>query len=216
MTRRHRLPKRQAPKTLPSLPAAEGRRGLGRWGGRNFGPWTNGYGTICAAFVISFISAQFPRRMAFLAALVALSCGQAAPVPATPVGVGPQPTATYPGGSRPGSLAVGPVSPETGKQLFVTKGCVACHTVSAVPGAVGETGPRLDGVGDPSKRPRIADGRGQPCPGCPSSAGIENSAQEIKRWISNPPAVKPGTAMPNLNLATREVDSLVAFLQTLK
>ena len=149
--------------------------------------------------------------------LIFFACAQPASlVPATPAGGGPLPTATYPGGARPGSLASGPVSPETGKQLFLAKGCVACHTVSGVPGAVGEVGPKLDGVGDASRRQRIADGRGLPCSGCPQSAGLENSVDSMKRWLANPPAVKPGTAMPNLSLAPREVDSLVAFLQTLK
>lgn len=148
----------------------------------------------------SFIS----PRLALLLALVAVACAGPAPIPATPVGVGPQPTATYPGGARPGSLAAGPVSPETGKQLFATKGCVACHKVESVPGAIGEVGPALDGVGDAGKRPKIADGR------------LDNNPESMKRWIMNPPALKPGTQMPNLNLASREADSLVAFLQTLK
>jgi cytochrome c2 len=113
-------------------------------------------------------------------------------------------TATYPGGARPGSLAAGPVSPETGKQLMVSKGCVACHKAPDVPGAVGEVGPDLTGVGDTSKRPQIAGGT------------LTNSPENMKRWLANPPAVKPGTQMPNLNLTPREMDSLVAFLQTLK
>lgn len=151
--------------------------------------------------MISFINARVP----FLIALVAAACAAPAPVPATPVGVGAlQPTATYPGGARPGALAAGPVSPETGKQLFATRGCVACHIVRSVPGAVGEVGPALDGVGDSANRPKIAGGV------------LDNSPENMKRWIMNPPALKPGTQMPNLNLASREADSLVAFLQTLK
>ena len=148
----------------------------------------------------SFIS----PRILLLLALVAAACAAPGPIPATPVGVGPQATATYPGGARPGSLAAGPVSPETGKLLFSTKGCVACHVVREVPGAIGNVGPALDGVGDASKRPKIADGV------------LDNTPENMKRWIMNPPAIKPGTQMANLNLASREADSLVAFLQTLK
>ena len=168
-------------------------------------------------FVISVISAT-RRPLLFLTglALVGVACAQPAPVPATPVGTGPQPTATYPGGARPGSLSAGPVSPETGRTLFTSKGCVACHAVASVQGAVGEVGPRLDGVGDPSRRPKIATGQSQPCQGCTVSAGLENSPDGLKRWLQNPPAVKPGTQMPNLSLSGREIDSLIAFLQTLK
>ena len=146
------------------------------------------------------------RNPVLLAALslVTFACAQPGIVPATPVGGGPMATATYPGGARPGSLAAGPVSPETGKQLFVAKGCVACHKVADVPGAVGEVGPALDGVGDTSKRPQIAGGV------------LTNSPENMKRWLANPPAIKPGTQMANLSLAPREIDSLVAFLQTLK
>ena len=153
-----------------------------------------------SGLVNSFISTRLP----LLVALVAVACASPAPVPATPVGVGAQATATYPGGARPGNLAAGPVSPETGKALFTAKGCVACHKVTGVPGAVGEVGPALDGVADVAKRPKIADGR------------LDNSPENMKRWVVNPPAIKPGTQMPNLNLASREADSLVAFLQTLK
>ena len=96
------------------------------------------------------------------------------------------------------------MSPETGRQLFSTRGCVACHVVSEVPGAIGTVGPALDGVADASKRPKIADGR------------LDNNPENMKRWLMNPPAIKPGTQMPNLNLPSREADSLVAFLQTLK
>ncbi len=171
-------------------------------------------------FVISVISAvRKPLLLLILSlATVGLACAQPAPVPATPVGIGggPIPTATYPGGARPGSLAVGPVSPETGKQLFSTKTCVACHTVASVPGAVGEVGPKLDGIGDTSKHPKIATGQDQPCQGCAVTAGIDNNPDGLKRWLSNPPGVKPGTQMPNLSLSAREIDSLILFLQTLK
>ena len=34
--------------------------------------------------------------------------------------------------------------------------------------------------------------------------------------LQNPPAVKPDTQMPNLGLNASEIDSLVAYLQTLK
>ena len=73
-------------------------------------------------------------------------------------------------------------------QFFQTV-CVACH---AVGGSGGVVGPALDGVGS-----RL-------------------SAAELDRWLADPPAVKPGTAMPNLNLPEATRAELVAWLVTLQ
>ena len=43
-----------------------------------------------------------------------------------------------------------------GKQLFQSKGCIACHVAQGVPGATGTIGPNLNGIGDPAKRPALA------------------------------------------------------------
>lgn len=136
-------------------------------------------------------------------ALLSAACTQNAPVPATPVGGGPVANATLPAGVG-GATGGGPATPERGKALVTEKGCVACHIIKDVPGAVGTIGPALDGVGDPAKRAKIADNR------------MDNTPANMRRWLQNPPAIKPGTQMPNLGLAAGELDSLVAFLSTLK
>jgi len=89
---------------------------------------------------------------------------------------------------------------QKGRALFVSKGCVACHTVEGVPGATGKVGPELTTI---ASRPQIA-------------GVVENTPDNLKRWLKNPPGLKPGTAMPNLGLTDEEVDNLVAFLLTLK
>jgi len=63
--------------------------------------------------------------------------------------------------------------------------CAACHSYA---GAGGNVGPALDGVGD-----RYAEA-------------------DLRKWLSDPQAVKPGTAMPNLNLSETQLDELTAFL----
>lgn len=137
-----------------------------------------------------------------------MACGQSAPTPAPPAGGGAAATATRPagssGGQTPGGSSGGAASADRGKALITEKGCIACHVVKSVPGAVGTIGPELDGVGDTAKRPKIVVNT------------LDNNADNLKKWLSNPPAVRPGTAMPNLSLNQTEVDSLVAFLQTLK
>ena len=69
---------------------------------------------------------------------------------------------------------------------------------------MGTIGPALSDIGDAGKHPKIAGGN------------LDNNVDNLKKWLKDPPAVKPGTVMPNLNLSQSEIDSLVAFLQTLK
>jgi cytochrome c oxidase subunit 2 len=50
----------------------------------------------------------------------------------------------------------------------------------------------------------------------PQIAGvIENNEDNLRAWLEDPPAVKPGTAMPNLGLTPQQIDALVAYLYTL-
>lgn len=67
--------------------------------------------------------------------------------------------------------------------------CVACHAVS---GSGGGIGPALDGV---SRR---------------------FTPDQLDAWLADPQAVKPGTAMPNLNLAAAQRQELVSWLMTLQ
>ncbi len=103
-------------------------------------------------------------------------------------------------GARPAaavSVAGGPASAEA---LFVNKGCVSCHVVAGVQGAVGTIGPDLNGL---AGREQIA-------------GVLSLSHDNLRLWLKNPPEVKPGTAMPNLNLSDEEIDVLSDFLMTLK
>jgi cytochrome c oxidase subunit 2 len=87
-----------------------------------------------------------------------------------------------------------------GQQLFVTKGCIGCHTIGGMQQAVGLTGPNLTHV---AGRPYIAGGI------------LSNTTYNLGRWLADPPGIKAGSIMPNLGLAPDEVEKLIAFLQTL-
>lgn len=87
-----------------------------------------------------------------------------------------------------------------GKQLIVSKGCSACHTVPGVPEAKGTIGPNLGGF---AGRPQIA-------------GTLTNTAENRQKWLKNPSAVKSGTMMPSANLSDKEISDLSAFLNTLK
>ncbi len=106
-----------------------------------------------------------------------------------------------PGGG--GGAALTPGSPEAmGAQIIATKPCTGCHTIPGVPGATGTVGPNLAGV---ASRAKIAGG------------AVNNSgAADLRKWIMDPAADKPGTAMPKVPLTDDELDNIVAFLETLK
>ncbi len=121
----------------------------------------------------------------------------------------PQPTtgvvaSVVPSTAPPAAAPAPPAgaAPAEGAALIQQKGCGTCHTIPAIPGANGVIGPNLAGV---ASRPRIAGG-----------VVPNTSPDDLKRWILNPPAVKPGTAMPNLGLSDDEATKIVAYLETLK
>jgi len=97
-----------------------------------------------------------------------------------------------------------------GSQIFINKGCIQCHTVEA-------------------------EGEGAPAPVSPEEfngpdlthfasrdvfAGAtlpedgETYDAALKRWLANPPEVKPGSFMPNLALTEAEIDALIVWLET--
>lgn len=87
-----------------------------------------------------------------------------------------------------------------GAELFGQSQCVACHTVRGT-AAAGKIGPDLTHIGS---RGTIAAGL------------IENNAENLAAWLKNPQEVKAGTLMPNLFLSDDQIDSYVAYLQSLQ
>ena len=100
------------------------------------------------------------------------------------------------------SPAVQPTDPTAaeGGQLFQTRGCAACHTIEGTP-AAGKIGPNLTHVA----------GRG-----VIAGSVLHFTPEDLRTWLKDPPAVKPGSIMPNLGLNDHELDVLVAYLQSLK
>jgi cytochrome c oxidase subunit 2 len=87
-----------------------------------------------------------------------------------------------------------------GEQLFLNGACIGCHTVNGTK-AVGKVGPNLTHL---ASRKLFA------------GAVFDNNADNLSKWLANPPAMKPGTSMPNLNLSQTDIDALVAYLTSLK
>jgi cytochrome c1 len=45
---------------------------------------------------------------------------------------------------------------------------------------------------------------------------LPNSPDNLARWIENPPAIEPGTAMPNLGVPPDKAKDMAAYLYTLR
>ncbi len=101
-----------------------------------------------------------------------------------------------------------------GRELFRAKACVTCHAVRGHEG-VGVTAPDLTHIGS---RTTIAAGL------------LENNVEQLRRWIRDPGAVKPGNKMAlayartgpdgkpidGIKLSTEEEIALAAYLLSLK
>ncbi|HEX8606358.1 MAG TPA: c-type cytochrome [Pseudoduganella sp.] len=87
-----------------------------------------------------------------------------------------------------------------GKQLLAQFQCGACHSIPGVEAARSTAGPPLDTFG---RRSYVA---GQ----------LPNYPDPLVRWIVDPPAVKPGTLMPNLGVSPEDARHMAAYLYTLR
>jgi cytochrome c oxidase subunit II len=88
----------------------------------------------------------------------------------------------------------------SGKRVFETTACVNCHTVSGT-SAAGRFGPDLTHL---MGRRTIASG------------AADNTADNLRLWIKNPEAIKPGSLMPSMKLSDADLDALVRYLVTLR
>lgn len=87
-----------------------------------------------------------------------------------------------------------------GREIFSTSACLGCHTVRGVT-EVGEVGPDLTHIGS---RRTLAAGM------------IENTPENMARWIEDPQEVKPGNLMPPTGMSAEQIEALVAYLQSLR
>ena len=86
-----------------------------------------------------------------------------------------------------------------GRHVFETTACVNCHAVGGT-NATGRFGPDLTHL---MSRGTIAAG------------AAENTNENLRLWIQNPDAIKPGSLMPAMKLGDADLDALVRYLETL-
>jgi cytochrome c oxidase subunit 2 len=91
-------------------------------------------------------------------------------------------------------------SAKEGRRIFETTACINCHSVSGTV-ADGRFGPDLTHL---MSRDTIASG------------AATNNSENLRMWIHNPDAIKPGSLMPAMNLDRRDLDALTAYLETLR
>jgi cytochrome c oxidase subunit 2 len=99
-----------------------------------------------------------------------------------------------------------PATPPTGialqgQQTFNGLPCIACHAINGNPQAIGTIGPNLTHF---ARREHFA------------GAWLENTPENLYDWLKDPPAIKPGSKMPNYNLTDEQINLLIAYLQSLR
>jgi cytochrome c oxidase subunit 2 len=87
-----------------------------------------------------------------------------------------------------------------GQRIFETTACINCHTVAGTV-ADGRFGPDLTHL---MSRDTIAAG------------ATPNTPQNLRLWIRDPEAIKPGSLMPAMELNDQDLDALTAYLETLR
>jgi cytochrome c len=143
-------------------------------------------------------SARHYLTFILLTGLVALILALSGCVPQQPAPIRPAAPRTIAANLQPAPGVPG--DPNNGMLLFTARGCVACHTVLRAPNATGAIGPNLTNM---VLRPTIAGDQ------------IQNTPDNLARWIVNPPAMKPGTQMPVLGVNDQDARDLAAFLYSL-
>jgi cytochrome c oxidase subunit 2 len=89
---------------------------------------------------------------------------------------------------------------QRGEQVFLANPCAGCHAVRGT-AAQGAFGPDLTHL---AGRRMIAAGT------------IENTRENLDRWLRDPQAIKPGALMPTLPLGDADRAALVAYLEGLE
>jgi cytochrome c oxidase subunit 2 len=88
----------------------------------------------------------------------------------------------------------------TGERVFMSSSCATCHAIAGTR-AFATRGPDLTHVGS---RRTLASG------------ALPNTDENMRRWIGDPQAIKPGTQMPKTPLTDEQVVAVSAYLRSLK
>lgn len=87
-----------------------------------------------------------------------------------------------------------------GRRVFESNACMNCHTVTGT-SANGRFGPDLTHL---MSRTTIAAG------------AARNTHDNLRLWIQDPSAIKPGSLMPAMKLSDADFDAVVSYMETLR
>ncbi|WP_084079961.1 cytochrome c oxidase subunit II [Edaphobacter aggregans] len=87
-----------------------------------------------------------------------------------------------------------------GRRVFENTACINCHSVNGT-SANGRFGPDLTHL---MSRTTIASGAAQ------------NTPDNLRLWIQNPDAIKPGSLMPAMKLNDADLNAVVSYMKTLR
>src|SRR5262245_42930346 len=96
--------------------------------------------------------------------------------------------------------AVEDESASAGRRLFETTACINCHTIRGTV-ANGRFGPDLTHL---MSRATIASG------------AAANTDENLRLWLKNPDAIKPGSLMPAMKMSDAELDALTRYMASLR
>ncbi|MBV8516118.1 MAG: c-type cytochrome [Acidobacteria bacterium] len=133
------------------------------------------------------------KRLAWVLFVASLACAKSE----TPQSATAQPT-TAQAAPPPATSAANPAH---GQQLIVQYGCTACHAIPGIEGAQGSLAPALAHV---AARPTISNNK------------VQNTPENLQRFIQNPPSMNPGSGMPPLAIPDADAHDIVAYLETLR
>ncbi|NYT57587.1 c-type cytochrome [Alcaligenaceae bacterium] len=85
---------------------------------------------------------------------------------------------------------------ERARQRFIDYGCVACHTIPGVKAPVTVVGPPLENL---ALRGYIG-------------GVLPNTPDNLVKWLQDPPAVDPRTAMPDMGVSSQDAKAMAAYL----
>lgn len=101
--------------------------------------------------------------------------------------------------AQPAAAATDAAAAE-GERLFLEGECINCHAIGGTD-AQSRVGPDLTHF---ASRSTFA------------GAMFKNNTENLRAWLDDPPAVKPGAKMPDYGLSSEEIDALIAYLQSLE
>jgi cytochrome c len=87
-----------------------------------------------------------------------------------------------------------------GRNYMEAAGCGSCHMIPGVVNARGMVGPSLEHF---AQRSFIA-------------GEVPNTADNLVKWIVNPPSIEPKTAMPVLGVTPTQARDIAAYLYQLR